>query len=101
MFVAPLVTVVYETFNFPQCKIMELKYIQHLLEKVEICKRCWKTKCAGPGGFFFCLENIGLVYADVTMFTSKHMNIKHFVLRLSSFQNGAPDPQPTTFANKL
>ncbi len=34
--------------------------------------------------FYFCLENIGLVYADVTMFTSKHMNIKHFVLRLSS-----------------
>ncbi len=84
MFVTPLVTVVYETFNFPQCKIMELKYIQHLLEKVKYAKDAGKPNVQDREVFYFCLENIGLVYADVTMFTSKHINIKHFVLRLSS-----------------
>jgi len=32
---------------------MDLKIIQSLLERVQTCKRCWKTKeFAGPGGFF-------------------------------------------------
>lgn len=66
--------------------------MQKMLE-IQLC-RTWRI-CL-KDFFFFCLESIGLVYADVTMFTSKHMNIKHFVLMLSSFQNGAPDPQPTT-----
>ncbi len=46
--------VVFESVNCPQCEKMDLKIIQSLLERVQICKRCWKTEdSAGHGGFFW------------------------------------------------
>ncbi len=48
-----LLIVVFESLNCPQCEKMDLKIIQSLLERVQICRRCWKTEeSAGPGGFF-------------------------------------------------
>ncbi len=42
----PFVIAVYESLNCPQCEKMDLKIIQLLLERIQIC-RCWKTKeCA-------------------------------------------------------
>ncbi len=47
----PFVIVVYESLSCPQCENMDLKIIQSLFERVQICRRCWKTKeCAGAGG---------------------------------------------------
>ncbi len=44
--------VVFESLNCLQCEKMDLKIIQSLLERVQICKRCWKTEeYAGPGRF--------------------------------------------------
>ncbi len=40
----PLLIVVFESLNCPQCEKMDLKIIQSLLERVQICKRCWKTE---------------------------------------------------------
>ncbi len=49
----PFLIVVFESLNCPQCEKMDLKIIQSLLERVQLCKRCWKTeKFAGHGGFF-------------------------------------------------
>ncbi len=49
----PFAIVVHESLNSPQCEKMDLKIIQSLLERVQICRKCWKTKeCAGAGGFF-------------------------------------------------
>ncbi len=49
----PFLIVVFESLNCPQCEKMDLKIIQSLLERVQICNRCWKTEgSAGPGGFF-------------------------------------------------
>ncbi len=48
----PFVIAVYESLNCPQCEKMDLKIIQSLLERVQICRKYWKTKeCAGAGGF--------------------------------------------------
>uniref|UniRef100_A0A672SS99 Uncharacterized protein n=1 Tax=Sinocyclocheilus grahami TaxID=75366 RepID=A0A672SS99_SINGR len=33
-----------KSLSCPQCEKMDLKIIQSLLERVQICKRCWKTK---------------------------------------------------------
>ncbi len=45
--------VVFESLNCPRCEKMDLKIIQSLLERVQICKRCWETETsAGHGGFF-------------------------------------------------
>ncbi len=50
----PFVIVAYDSFNCCHCKKMDLKIIQSLLERIQICKRCWKTKeLAGPAGFFW------------------------------------------------
>ncbi len=50
----PFLIVVFESLNSPQCEKMDLKIIQSLLERVQICKRCWKTEdSAGHGGFFW------------------------------------------------
>ncbi len=50
---SPYIIVMYEYPNCPPCENMDLKIIQSLLERVQICRRCWKTKeCAGAGGFF-------------------------------------------------
>ncbi len=38
------VIVVSESLSCPQCEKMDLKIIQSLLERVHICRRCWKTK---------------------------------------------------------
>ncbi len=40
----PFLIVVFESLNCPQCEKMDLKIIQSLLERVQICKRCWKLK---------------------------------------------------------
>jgi len=49
----PFLIVLFESLNCPQCEKMDLKIIQSLLERVQICKRCWKSEeSAGPGGFF-------------------------------------------------
>ncbi len=49
----PFLIVVFESLNCPQCENMDLKIIQSLLERVQICKRCWKTEdSTGHGGFF-------------------------------------------------
>jgi len=49
----PFLIVVFESLNCPQCEKMDLKIIQSLLERVQICKRWWKTEeSAGPGEFF-------------------------------------------------
>ncbi len=49
----PFVIAVYESFNYPQCENMDLIIIQSLLERVKVCRRCWKNKeCAEAGGFF-------------------------------------------------
>ncbi len=49
----PFLIAVFESLNCPQCEKMDLKLIQSLLERVQICKRCWKTEeSAGPGRFF-------------------------------------------------
>ncbi len=49
----PLLIVLYEYLSCPPCEMMDLKIIQSLLERVQICTRCWKTEeSAGPGGFF-------------------------------------------------
>ncbi len=34
----------YESLSCPQCENMDLKIIQSLLERVQICRRCWETK---------------------------------------------------------
>jgi len=48
----PFLIVVFESLSCPQCEKMDLKIIQSLLERVQICKRCWKTEeFAGAGGF--------------------------------------------------
>ncbi len=50
----PFLIVVFESLNCPQCEKMDLKIIQSLLERVQICKRCWKTEdSAGHGGFIW------------------------------------------------
>ncbi len=47
------VIVANESLSCAQCEKMDLKIIQSLLEKVQICRRCWKTKeCAEAGGLF-------------------------------------------------
>ncbi len=33
-----------ESLSCHQCEKMDLKIIQSLLERVHICRRCWKTK---------------------------------------------------------
>ncbi len=38
------VIVVSESLSCPQCEKMDLKIIQSLLERVHICRGCWKTK---------------------------------------------------------
>ncbi len=41
----------------PQCENMDLKSIQSWLERVQICKRCWKTKAfVGPEGYFLMIS---------------------------------------------
>ncbi len=35
---------VFESLNSPLCEKMDLKIIKSLLERVQICKRCWKTE---------------------------------------------------------
>ncbi len=46
--------VVFKSLNCPQGEKMHLKIIQSLLERVQICKSCWKTEDpAGHGGFFW------------------------------------------------
>ncbi len=48
----PFLIVMLESLNCPQCEKMDLKIIQSLLKRVQICKRCWKTEeSAGHGGF--------------------------------------------------
>ncbi len=50
----PFLIVVFGSLNCPQSEKMVLKIIQSLLERVQICKRCWKTEeSAGHGGFFW------------------------------------------------
>ncbi len=50
----PFLIVVFESLNCPQCEKMDLKIIQSLLERVQICKICWKTEeSAGHGGLFW------------------------------------------------
>ncbi len=50
--IPPFVIAVYESLSCPQCEKMDLKIIQSLLERVQICRKCWKTKeCAGAGFF--------------------------------------------------
>jgi len=45
----PFLIDVFESLKCPQCEKMDLKVIQSLLERVQICKRCWKTEeFAGP-----------------------------------------------------
>ncbi len=39
----PFLIVVLESLNCPQCEKMDLS----LLERVQECKRCWKTESAG------------------------------------------------------
>ncbi len=39
----PFVIVMYESLNFP-CGKVDLKILQSLLERVQGCRRCWKTK---------------------------------------------------------
>jgi len=49
----PFLIVVFESLNCPQCEKMDLKIIQSLLERVQICKKCLKSEeSAGSGGFF-------------------------------------------------
>jgi len=38
----PFLIVVFESPNCPQCENMDLKILQSLLARVQICKRCWK-----------------------------------------------------------
>ncbi len=45
----PFLIVVFESLSCPQCEKMDLKIIQSLLERIQICKRCWKTE---ESGFF-------------------------------------------------
>ena len=53
----PFLIVVFESLSCPQCEKMDLKIIQSLLERVQICKKCWKTEeSAGPGDFFWRTE---------------------------------------------
>ncbi len=45
----PFLIVVFESINCPQCEKMDLKIIQSLLERVQIC---WKTaESTERGGF--------------------------------------------------
>ncbi len=46
----PFLIVVFESLDCPRCKKMDLKIIQSLLERVQICKRCLKTK--EPAGIY-------------------------------------------------
>ncbi len=51
--IEPFLIVVFESLNCPPCEKMDLKIKQSLMERVQICKRCWKTEeSAGHGGFF-------------------------------------------------
>ncbi len=57
---SPFLIVMHESLNCPQFKNMDFKIIQLMLERVQICRRCWKTKdwriflknsrqnCSGP-----------------------------------------------------
>ncbi len=50
----PYLIVVFESLSCPQYEKMDLKIIQSLLERVQICRRCWKTEeSAGHGGIFW------------------------------------------------
>ena len=40
----PFLIVVFESLNCPQCEKMDLKIIQSLLERVQICKDAGKLK---------------------------------------------------------
>ncbi len=40
----PFLIVVFESINCPQCEKMDLKIIQSLLERVEICKNAGKLQ---------------------------------------------------------
>ncbi len=46
----PFLIVVFESLNCPQCEKMDLKILQSLLERVQICKRY--ADSSGHGGFF-------------------------------------------------
>ncbi len=48
----PFLIVVFESINCPQCEKMDLKIIQSLLERVQICNRCWKTEGSTERGGF-------------------------------------------------
>jgi len=50
----PFLIVVFESLSCPQCEKMDLKIIQSLLERVQICKKSLKTEeSAGPGRLFW------------------------------------------------
>ncbi len=54
----PSVIVAYESLSCPQCEKMDLKIIQSLLERVQIHKKCWKTKeFVGAEGFFLSFQD--------------------------------------------
>ncbi len=40
----PFLIVVFESLNCAPCEKMDLKIIQSLLERAQICRRCWKTE---------------------------------------------------------
>ncbi len=48
----PFVIAVYEYPNCLPCETMDFKIIQSLLERVQVCRRCWKTKERAGAGFF-------------------------------------------------
>ncbi len=51
---SPYIIAMYESPNYPPCEKINLKIIQSLLERVQICRNRWKTKeCAGAVGFFW------------------------------------------------
>ncbi len=48
----------YESHNCPLCEKMDLKIMQSLLERVQICRKSWKTKeCAEAGRFVLITVN--------------------------------------------
>ncbi len=53
----PFLIVVFESLSCARCEKMDLKIIQSLLERVQICKWCWKTEdSAGHGGLYWRKE---------------------------------------------
>ncbi len=63
----PFLIVVFESLNCPHCEKMDLQIIQSLLERVQICKICWKTEDSARHREFFWRTVLNLLFTQFTV----------------------------------